>query len=59
MFETEGERAFIREAQKEFRDLSKYWIGGFTDQPSGAFNYSNYYTYASGIQYILFSNIFF
>ena len=48
MIETEGELAFIREAQKGFTDLSDYWIGGFTDQPRGAINYSTYYTIGTG-----------
>ena len=48
MLDTEGELAFIREAQKGFNDTKSYWLGGFTDQPSGTLEYSDYSTSGSG-----------
>ena len=45
MFETEGEMAFVREAQKGLNDVASYWIGGYTDSvPDHPFSYSAYYT---------------
>ena len=48
MIDTKGELAFIGEAQKGFNNIRSYWIGGFTDQPSGTLEYSDYYTSGSG-----------
>ena len=54
MFETGGEMAFVREAQKGLNDVASYWIGGYTDSvPDHPFPYSAYYTTGWGNNTIL------